>query len=1804
MKKLPILREDSDENADWIKRARPDAKAQELSACAAATAQLRGKSKANEDNPYGDDGCPFCGKHAVGSCRCSGPHSMEDLKKGHGRHCPNGHNFSGGLGYDPSTGKFKSDGTAHQPTGETFVDHVNEGLLTGWKWVANAGEPCGESYIDPNKTCHVGEGEPVKESKSKFDAAEWLAKPVPDRLKEWNAQSQAKRDEIADAPVSIPKREAELLKPLGEWPKESGDNKADCAARIAQANEHVTNYAAGKLKVQLDRFDSLLTEAGVPPKVATQLHRMGTDTLIAQEMEAMSRTLGDHGISHIGGNIDRALKMIDVVPGVDTAQDKLAIVTANIWHDSGYLTEPSRNFLDEGHPRWSTENYNAHVKPLLSQSLGNRWAGEVEHMIRTHDATNIDWVEDAPGSAVRVADNTGLFMRDKLPPLFRHVPQNIAVLRKLSNKELDVTQAREAMAANVDKADYPEPIKESLRRAVKEVNPITGKFTLGMMGGNIEGVSWDKDHVKITLREDKLLTQLHKIGDFGQRQFGKFAETYGVDPAQFKTDLNFAFKNKAGKTLLSSQIVGQHGNEGGDNCGTGDGGFKPGNTCARGAESGKDNPAFKAWFHGSKVVDANGEPLVVYHGTKRPDRIGDVFRKSRATSGPMSFFTTDPEIASNYAKSKSDTSLEQPADYAEWFKVKVGRTEVPIDRAWHYLSADEKNEATKKLFTTGYENPDNSEGEIVGTSGSIMGKDGIEWQLKQSRGNALHAAKEIWLNSGALYGQEEKFQDVLKAMGVKNARLDDPNAEYPAVMPVYLSIKNPLDTDAVPKEVIKSLEIAASRQRTPPQAYGADQWDKRTQNPREWVAMLKDEKFSSSAWTSIPDWVTKTLKAHGYDGINDTGGRVTGGPQHKVWIPFEETQVKSATGNKGTYRSDKRSIVNEQQGQHFVWQNEDFDESKHPRDSDGRFAPGNGGTETKEFKEWFGDSKVVDSDGKPLVAYHGTIKNIEQFRTKYAAVGKPRPYWLGDLGAWFATKAQSGEGDPGDEQFVAGSFTENRHAIVGAPDEYKEGANVMPVYLSIKNPLEVWDYNELLEARSDEGSTQKLRRYLEKQGFDGIVVRNSDTDGSVIRDDWIAFHPHQIKSVFNKGTWSKADPHISNEGIPCGQSWISADKECHEGEAGDATSLKHAPKGFEFVSPNVTEDMRLDEAIRSLRSDRQTALVDYEKTIDEKFGLEGKYQAAVGDWADGAENTVVATYKVPPTWAELEANAALKGLAADQKAVIPFLVQKDGKSFLHEVTLKSDLRTAREIVANAGIENRTLVPVAGGTKVMVFDEHGTLGKTLKTLANENNTTHIFFRGRGEFLGSFASRDEGIAKYRDAIARFGLDEERGGSDGKRRLRGGDITGLLRSAEQKREYALGETPEERVGARSARELRVPGERNGVVTLKHWSQLDLSGGKIDPSKHGTGLAGEEAKRKRDYPELYQDRSYFGLTGYNREPGLGSKLHEVKVPAKALYDAELDPLGLDHKVRKEMEATGKFGKFDEVAAHTLHEKAIKDAGYLGYFSRSRNVAALFHAVPGSGSVKRWKGIPNETPLVGNYGVWEVEFANRGIPCGDSFISEDKECHKGQVRLKSSRTHSLKHVLDEYGEDASAKAFAEQIVAVAKLEEPQTTADLQKSVTAAGGELVGLKNRLKEAESLAGKIERKAMQKEMSRKQYAIRVGDALRYTALIPADKYVEGVKRIQKELEANGYKLEGKENKWADPAYKGLHYSLRTKRGLTAEIQFHTPESIKAKSEGHVLYKQVRGNKNPSFVERLTTQMANIWRRVTVPQGVFSI
>lgn len=68
-----------------------------------------------------------------------------------------------------------------------------------------------------------------------------------------------------------------------------------------------------------------------------------------------------------------------------------------------------------------------------------------------------------------------------------------------------------------------------------------------------------------------------------------------------------------------------------------------------------DSPQFKTWFEGSKVVDATGAPLVVYHGTKKDFSEFDPKARKRTRGGRelkgvgAMFFTDNPQVSDAYA---------------------------------------------------------------------------------------------------------------------------------------------------------------------------------------------------------------------------------------------------------------------------------------------------------------------------------------------------------------------------------------------------------------------------------------------------------------------------------------------------------------------------------------------------------------------------------------------------------------------------------------------------------------------------------------------------------------------------------------------------------------------------------------------------------------------------------------------------------------------------------------------------------------------------------------------------------------------------------------------------------------------------------------------------------------------------------------------------------------------------------------------------------------------------------------------------
>lgn len=400
---------------------------------------------------------------------------------------------------------------------------------------------------------------------AKFDLEKWSSiEDVGERVEKFNALGNAEMDAQADAPRSIPRRQKEILGSQGR--PNTGNLKKDLADRVEQYKDQLPDEAQEKIQSTIDEFDSILEKAGVDETKRRRLSMDAADSLIAQDVEGQARQLGDHGIHHIRGNIENAVKILNQVPGADSPETLAEVYAAMIYHDTGYLTEPSRTFLDGRHKYWSREHFDQNVRPSLQQALGRRAAGHISTLIETHDGMDINWETDPVASAIRVADNIALFRADKLPPIFRVVPANIGVLEQLASKSISVAEARYAMIENIQAAGLSPKIEKQLLGAVKEVSGATPKFTLGMLGGEVDGYTWmtgkkgESGHLLINLRENSEITRLNKLGDFGQKQFGKFAKSFGHDPKKFVDSLEFDARippGEAGKLVMRTRIVGR-----------------------------------------------------------------------------------------------------------------------------------------------------------------------------------------------------------------------------------------------------------------------------------------------------------------------------------------------------------------------------------------------------------------------------------------------------------------------------------------------------------------------------------------------------------------------------------------------------------------------------------------------------------------------------------------------------------------------------------------------------------------------------------------------------------------------------------------------------------------------------------------------------------------------------------------------------------------------------------------------------------------------------------------------------------------------------------------------------------------------------------------------------------------------------------------------------------------------------------------------------------------------------------------------
>jgi hypothetical protein len=185
-----------------------------------------------------------------------------------------------------------------------------------------------------------------------------------------------------------------------------------------------------------------------------------------------------------------------------------------------------------------------------------------------------------------------------------------------------------------------------------------------------------------------------------------------------------------------------------------------------------------------------------------------------------------------------------------------------------------------------------------------------------------------------------------------------------------------------------------------------------------------------------------------------------------------------------------------------------------------------GDINSKEFKAWFGDSKVTNPDGSPKVMYHGTASEIEQFIDQPTTNGK---MW-GD-GFYFTESEKDAEfwasqtgGDIVKEVYLSiekpllidESFYSEKTTVESLPTDFQEWIVKTHNDPIVKKALD----GKFITGFDVAEFTKKIQDYAIEYGYDGVIGTFGENQHVV------AFESTQVKSVNNQGSWDANDPRI------------------------------------------------------------------------------------------------------------------------------------------------------------------------------------------------------------------------------------------------------------------------------------------------------------------------------------------------------------------------------------------------------------------------------------------------------------------------------------------------------------------------------------------------------------------------------------------------------------------------------------------------------------------------------------------------------
>lgn len=235
-------------------------------------------------------------------------------------------------------------------------------------------------------------------------------------------------------------------------------------------------------------------------------------------------------------------------------------------------------------------------------------------------------------------------------------------------------------------------------------------------------------------------------------------------------------------------------------------------------------------------------------------------------------------------------------------------------------------------------------------------------------------------------------------------------------------------------------------------------------------------------------------------------------------------------------------------------------------------------TDTPEFKEWFGDSKVVDENGEPVVVFHGTpdsrfIKEDGTFKAEIERFGAGKKIGV----HWFTGSKKAAE-----------TYADIKRAF----DYQNAEPDIIPAYLSMENPLVIDGGGKNWRDVQKRGRTSSVIDQAIENGNDGIIIKNvkddyNNTAKTQAIDTYAVFDSTKIKSVYNIGTFGreeknifkqKAEPVKTTIRRETGQARGLEPKTISEREALKASFIKAAQAARKALSEGKKEGVAKEKA--------------------------------------------------------------------------------------------------------------------------------------------------------------------------------------------------------------------------------------------------------------------------------------------------------------------------------------------------------------------------------------------------------------------------------------------------------------------------------------------------------------------------------------------------------------------------------------------------------------------------------------------------